>query len=121
MVYSQLVIADDNVVRFWPAAQLARPQLLGVRLRSVLCYDTLTNAFEEVDNGLDFVLASVLTGFLVDEGCSTNIAGSCQNILETAFRPIYSAAKKSPKVQVRYQLVIVDENFAIFMVGLGLI
>ena len=52
MVYSQLIIADDNVVRFWPSCQLSRPQLVGVELKSVLCMDTLKSALEEVTDRL---------------------------------------------------------------------
>ena len=102
MVYSQLIIADDNVVRFWPACQLSRPQLLGVQLRSVLCSDTLTAALEEVNDKLDYVLLSMLTGFLVDEGSASDVRGSCVNVLEAIFRPIYTAAKKSSNVQVTF-------------------
>ena len=100
MVYSQLIIADDNVVRFWSACQAARPQLLGVSIKSVLCFDTLVSALDEVNDGLDLVLMSMLTGFLVEEGSILDIPGSCRNVLETVFKPIYSAAKKSSNVQV---------------------
>ena len=100
MVYSQLIIADSNVVRFWPACQLARPQLMGVGLKSVLCFDTLGSALDEVTDSLDLVLLSVMTGFLVDEGSSTDVKGSCRNVMDAVFRPIYSAAKKSSNVQV---------------------
>ena len=58
------------------------------------------SALEEVTDRLDLVLMSMLTGFLVDEGSILDIPGSCRNVLDTVFRPIYSAAKKSSNVQV---------------------
>ena len=102
MVYSQMIIADDNVVRFWGACQLARPQLLGAVLKPVACFDTLSSALGDVTDKIDLVLLSVMTGFLVDEGSASDDSGSCRNVLDSVFRPIYSAAKKSSNVQVSY-------------------
>ena len=33
MVYSQIIIGEAKVIRFWQASQFARPQLLGVELQ----------------------------------------------------------------------------------------
>ena len=106
MVYSQMIIADDNVVRFWSACQLARPQLLGVELKPVACFDTFSSALSDVTDKLDLVLLSVMTGFIIDEGAATDVRGSCRNVLEAVFQPIYTAAKKSSNVQVIYLNVL---------------
>ena len=106
MVYTLLIIADDNVVRFWPACQLSRPQLVGVELKSVLCFDTLQSALDEVTDRLDYVLVSMLTGFLIDEGSASDVKGSCMNVLDSVLRPVYTAAKKSSNVQVELLLLV---------------
>ena len=100
MVYSQMIIADANVVRFWSACQLSRRELVNVQLQPVVCFDTLASSLEAINDSLDLVIVSVLTGFLIEEGSGLDIRGTCSNVLSSALRPIYSAAKKSSKVEV---------------------
>ena len=105
MGYSQLIIGDANITRFWQANQLAKPQLVGVPLRSVSCYDTLNSAFEDVTDGLDYVLLSVVTGFLIDEGSPLDVRRTSVNILSSVLAPLADAAKKSDKVEVCWPLL----------------
>ena len=106
MGYKSLLIGDANVVRFWQASQTARPQLLGVPLRSVTCVDTLESALGSVTDEYDFVLVSVATSFLLEEGSCTEVRVSSTNILTDLTRRVSAAAKKSPRAQVQNQLLL---------------
>ena len=71
MTYTRLLIGDSNVGRFWASAQTARPQLVGVPFKSATCLDTFSSALSDVTDALDFVMVSVLTGLLIDEGSAS--------------------------------------------------
>ena len=100
MSLNRLVIGDANVSRFWAAAQLARPQLLGVTLRSASCLDTLAAALSDVTDNLDYVLVYMLSEFLIDEGSAADVVGSCSNIVSDVLKSLTSSARKSSNVQV---------------------
>ena len=100
MPYSMMIIGDANVARFWDAAQVARPQLVGVAFRPVSCMDTISSSLREVNDGLDFVLVSVLTSLLLEECSSADVAGTSKNIIGDLAKHLSLAAKKSSKVEV---------------------
>ena len=100
MPYQFIILGDSNVVRFWEAAQTARPQLLGVSLKPVNCIDTLASALSELNEGFDYALVSVLTSMLLEEASSADIKNSCGNIIRDVVRLISSAAIKSKRVEV---------------------
>ena len=100
MSYHRLVVGDVNVVRFWQAAQLARPQLVGVPLKTVGCVDTLSSALAEVNDALDYVVVSVATTLLLEEATSVDVRGSSLNVFESLVKHITAAAKKSSRVEV---------------------
>ena len=104
MPYQFVIVGDANVVRFWEAAQVARPQLVGVGLKPASCFDTLSSALADVNDGLDFVVVSVLTSLLVDEASGTDVKGSSSNILSGAVKVVCAAAKKSGRVEVRLSI-----------------
>ena len=99
MSYSRLIIGDANVARFWQASQLARPQLVGVPLKTAACLDTLASSLSEVNDTFDYVIVSVLTTLVLDEASSTDIRASCQNIFDASIKHLMSAAKKSQRVE----------------------
>ena len=101
MTYSRLVIGDSNIVRFWQAAQLARPQLVGVPLKPVSCHDTLSAALDSITDELDYVIVSVLTSFLIEEGSSVDVRNTCFSVIESVVKGISRAAIKSKRVEVR--------------------
>ena len=101
MSISRLLIGDSSIVRYWPAAQLARPrELVGVAMKEASCLETLTSALSEVTDVLDFVLISMLSDFLIDEASASDVSGSCSNIIGDVLRAIEKAAQRSSKVQV---------------------
>ena len=104
MPYHLSVLGDANVARFWDAAQLARKDLAGVVFRPVTCLDSLASALMEINDGLDFVLVSVLSTLLVEEGSAVDVSGSSLNIVNDVIKRIGTAAKKSSKVEVRTPL-----------------
>ena len=108
MSYSRLIIGDANVARFWQAAQLARPQLVGVPMRSVSCHDMLASAMEAITDELDYVLVSVLTSFLIEEGSSVDVRSTSFNVMESVVKSLQAAAKKSKRVEVCVPLIIVS-------------
>ena len=100
MSYQILIVGDANIVRFWEAAQLSRPQLVGVTLKPVSCMDTLASSLSDVNDGLDFVLVSVLTSLLVEEASATDVKGSSYNIIKDAYKLVLAAAKRAGRVEV---------------------
>ena len=100
MAYTRLLIGDANVARFWPAAQVARPQLMGVNFREASCSETLSAALSEVTDTLDPVIISVLSEFLIEEASALDISQSCSNIVGDVFRALERSAKRSSNVQV---------------------
>ena len=110
MGYRCLFLGDGNVTRFWQASQIARPQLVGVPLHSVSCQNTLEAGLDLINDELDYVLISVLTTFLIEEGTALDVRGSTSNIFKSVLRPVISAATKSSHVEVC--------NFFPFMLGL---
>ena len=101
MVYKRVILGDANVVRSWQAAQVAMPQLLGVQLYPVSCFDTLSASLESVTTEADFAVVSVVTALLLDEGSGTDVKGTCCNILEGVVKRVCSVAKRHSRVQVR--------------------
>ena len=100
MGYRSLIVGDANVVRFWSASQIARPQLVGVPMKAVSCLDTLDSAMKEVSDELDYVIVSVLTGFIIDEATQGDVRESCVNIISLALKPILAAAKRAGRAEV---------------------
>ena len=100
MTYRLLITGDGNVVRFWQAAQLARPQLVGVPLKPATCLDTLEASLVGVTDEYDYVLVSVLTSLLLDVASASNLANSCSNIIQTVAKRVATSAKKSARVEV---------------------
>ena len=106
MSYQLLIVGDSNVVRFWEAAQISRPQLVGVTLKPVSCMDTLASSLADVNDGLDYVLISVLTSLLIDEVSPADLRGSSYNIIRDAYKIILSASKKASRVEVGFFFVV---------------
>ena len=106
MTYQFIILGDSNVVRFWEAAQTARPQLMGVSLKPISCMDTLSSALSDVNDGLDFSLISVLTSLLLEEASSVDVKNSCGNIIRDVVKLICAAAVKSKRVEVNMLLVL---------------
>ena len=100
MSYSRLIIGDANVARFWQASQLARPQLVGVPLKTVSCLDTLASSLLEVNDSLDYVVLSVATSLVLDEASSVDVRASSRNVFDTMIKHVLSASKKSQRVEV---------------------
>ena len=100
MTYSRLILGDSNIVRFWQAAQQARPQLVGVPLKPVSCHDTLTSALSSITDELDYVIVSVLTSFLIEEGSTVDCRKTCFNVIEMVVKGVSCAARKSKRVEV---------------------
>ena len=105
MTYQRLIVGDPNIVRVWQAAQLARPCLVGVPLRSAACLDTLRNGLEDITDELDYVIVSVLTSLVAEEASATDVRGSSANIMSDVMKIISSSAKKSSRVEVTFILV----------------
>ena len=100
MTYKRLIVGDAGIVRTWQAAQVSRPQLVGVPLKSATCLDTLTSALSDVTDEYDFVIVSMLTSLLLEEGSAVDARRSCANIMADVFRIVVGAAKKSSRVEV---------------------
>ena len=100
MSYTRLIVGDANVAHFWQASQLARPQLVGVPLKTVSCLDTLASVLAEVHDSLDYVIVSVLTHLLTEEASATEVRGSCNQIIGDVARIVAAATKKSTRVEV---------------------
>ena len=106
MPYQFIIIADSHVCRFWEAAQVARPQLVGVGLKPARCMDTLASSLSDTNDGLDFVIVSVLTDLLHEEASASDLKGSSSNIIGDVVKLICGAAKKSSRVEVCFILSI---------------
>ena len=100
MPYRSLIVGDVNVARVWQAAQLARPQLVGVPLKVASCLDTLVSGLADVTDELDYVLVSVLNSMLLEEGSAADVSKSCSNIVSEVLTVVNAAAKKSSRVEV---------------------
>ena len=100
MSYKRLLLGDANIVRSWQAAQTSRPQLLGVPLKHVSCLDTLATSLEEVSDELDYVVISVITGMLIEEGSAADVTGSCRTIVEGVVKRVCNVARRTSRVQV---------------------
>ena len=100
MTYTRLIVGDPSIVRFWDAAQISRPQLVGVTLKPASCMDTLTASLSEVNDGLDFVVVSVITSLVLEEASAAEVYASSLNIINDSIKRIKAAAKKSSKVEV---------------------
>ena len=100
MAYSRLIIGDANVARFWQASQLARPQLVGLPLKTANCFDTLASSLSDVTDALDYVVISVLTSLLLDEVSASDVSTSSTNVLQSMVKHVEAAAKRSSKVEV---------------------
>ena len=101
MPYKILILGDANIVRFWDASQVARPQLLGVSLKPVSCFDTLTSALSIITDETDLVLLSFLTSFLLEEASAVEVRSTCTTIITDVVKRLVPVAKKSSKVEVR--------------------
>ena len=102
MTYRRLIIGDPNIVRVWQAAQVSRPCLVGVPLKASSCLDTLNSGLADVNDELDYIIVSMLTSVLTEEGSSLDVCGSASNIISDAFKLISAAARKSSRVEVGY-------------------
>ena len=100
MSYKVMIVADANVVRFWDAVQLARPQMVGVSLRPVSCLDTLSAALSDINDGIDYALVSVLTTLLLEEASASDVRASSYNIIRDVVKRVVACAKKSGRVEV---------------------
>ena len=101
MGYRALLLGDVHVVLSWQAAQTSRPQLVGMPMTAANCLDTLTSGLASVTDELDYVIVSVLSSMLNEEGSAADVRGSCSNIISDAIRVISAAAKRSSRVEVR--------------------
>ena len=100
MSYSRLIIGDANVARFWQASQLARPQLVGVPMKTAACLDTLASSLADVTDALDYVIIAVATSLFLEEGSSSDVSGSSLNVFQELVRHVVATAKKSSRVEV---------------------
>ena len=100
MACTRLLIGDSNIARFWSAAQLARPQLMGVSFKEASCCETLSAALSDVTDTLDAVIVSMLSDFIIDEASAVDVDGTCGNIISDVIRALERAAKRSSNVQV---------------------
>ena len=111
MTYSRLIIGDANVARFWQASQLARPQLVGVPLKTASCLDTFATSLSDVTDAIDYVVISVITSLLLDEVSSTDVANSSHNVFQSAFQHVEASAKRASRVEVRSILFCITNHF----------
>ena len=100
MSYRRLIIGDANVVRSWQAAQLARPQFASIPLKTVSCMDTLSSSLEDISNELDYVVVSVMTGLVIEEGSASDVRGSSFSIIDGVVKRVVNVAKRTSRVQV---------------------
>ena len=101
MPYQLIILGDANIARFWEDAQITRHQLVGAVFKPVSCLDTLTSALSEVNDGFDFVIVSILTTMLLEEGSASDLSSSCHNVVRDVVKRLCLSAKKSAKVEVR--------------------
>ena len=99
--YRRLLIGDGNLTRFWQAAQAARPHLKDVPIKSAACLFTLEAGLEMVSDEMDYVIVSVVTSVVIDDGNATDVAGSSRNALESVFKRVTASGRKAPHCQVR--------------------
>ena len=121
MTYRVLLLGDANVARFWEAAQVARPQLVGMTFKPVSCSDTFAASLQDVNDGFDYVLVSVLTSLLLEECLAAEIEGTSMNIIPDLVKQLCLAAKKSSKVEVCkfWVYVIIGERYLFLMLLMG--
>ena len=100
MTYRRLIIGDSSIVRVWQAAQLARPQLTSVTIKPASCLETLSSGLSDVSDELDYVIVSVLTSLLAEEGSGANVHGSSLGLISEVAKAIASSAKRAPRVEV---------------------
>ena len=100
MTYQRLIVGDSTIVRFWQAAQLARPQLVGVALKPASCLDTLSSGLSDVTDELDYVVVSMLTSYLTEEASGIDVRASTLSLISDVVRVISATAKRAPRVEV---------------------
>ena len=106
MSYQRLIVGDANVARFWQASQTARPQLLGVLLKPVSCFDTLTSALDTITDELDYAIISVLTGLLIEEGSANDVLSTSSSVLESVVKRVCGRADRAQRVEVIFFKII---------------
>ena len=74
--------------------------IFSVPFRSVSCVDTLASSLEDISNELDYVVVSVMTGLVIEEGSAADIRGSCVSILDGVVKRVNNVAKRATRVQV---------------------
>ena len=96
---SRLLVGDNNLSRFWPAHQFARPNLQGSRLVTATDLDTLDHALTQVEDR-EQVIVSMLTSVLLDEVNTLEIASSSYNICSEVVTRLAGICPQSPSCQV---------------------
>ena len=98
---SRLLVGDNNLSKFWPAYQFARPNLKHSSLVTATDLDGLDHALSQVDER-DQVIVSVLTSILMEEVSQVDVESSAFNICEQAVSRIIGLCPRSPSCQVYF-------------------
>ena len=96
---SRLLIGDNNLSKFWPAFQFARPSLKHSVMVTATDLDGLDHALSQTEEK-EQVIVSVLTSILLEEINQDDISGSAFNICEQAVSRLLGLCPRVPSCQV---------------------
>ena len=96
---SRLLIGDNNLSKFWPAFQFARPSLKHSVMVTATDLDGLDHALSQTEEK-EQVIVSVLTSILLEEINQDDISGSAFNVCEQAVSRLLGLCPRVPSCQV---------------------
>ena len=97
---SRLLIGDNNLSKFWPAFQFARPSLKHSVLVTATDLDGLDHALSKTEER-EQVIVSVLTSVLLDEINQDEVGSSAFNVCEQVVTRLLGLCPSVPSCQVR--------------------
>ena len=96
---SRLLIGDNNLSKFWPAFQFARPSLKHSVMVTATDLDGLDHALSQTEEK-EQVIVSVLTSIILEEINQDDISGSAFNVCEQAVSRLLGLCPRVPSCQV---------------------
>ena len=101
---SRLLIGDNNLSKFWPAFQFARPNLKHSVLVTATDLDGLDHALSKTEER-EQVIVSELTSVLLDEINQDEVGSSAFNVCEQVVTRLLGLCPSVPSCQVSRLLV----------------
>ena len=96
---SRLLIGDNNLSKFWPSYQFAKPHLKQSALVTATDLAALDHALSQVEDRTQ-VIVSVLTTIVMEEVNQLEVENSAHNVFEQAISRLVGLCPTLPSCQV---------------------